>query len=520
MQFSYFKCLYLTVFMFFYYNQKQYAQNKPNPSKLNTSETVISLQDIEQKKILLQTNNPVAIYNVEEIAEIGITYNTKENKYTNYNQPKEINSLVFSAEGYTKPKVVSFYGKIKYHNIKEKRLKWNNTSFITPNNPFVFADSINSDYDNEFFFLQGKIASKLKNTRFIWGANVDYKVGNKVNQNDPRSEIQSQRIALRPGVLYSINKWNFGFNLYYEKFKEEIDVTVVEYNINHYYFKFLGFGVFFKGSGNSFSRNYNGNNYGLSFQALYNNDESVKSIFEIKYINKYERAEDGSDKIRFLAGDYKNSVFSFYNNWIINSSNLSNQILLKASIENVKGIWFDQKQTLASDKTLYWEVYNKSIRYKLFALDTKIAYIFAKPSYSIKANVLLSYVKSNFYPNEFLEKYHNIIPNITYEKMWFLTKNKLHISTSLGYKLNLKKAILIDKKLELSDSIIYPEYYYKTADVLYFNNEFKIGFSAIFKNKLCPYLSFKGGVAYAKSESELYNKKTQYNGSVKLSIIF
>lgn len=514
MQISYFKHLRLIIFILFYCNQ-QYAQIK------DTLKTVISLQNIYQKKLLLQTDNPVAIYDVKEIAKVDVSYNTEEGKYANYNQPKKINSLVFSAEGYTKPKMISFYGKIKYYNIKEEELKWNNTSFITKNNPFVFADSIASDYDNEFFFLQGKIASKPKNSHFKWGVSMNYKVGNKVDQNDPRPEIQSQRIAIKPGILYSRNKWDFGLNLYYEKLKEEINVTVVEYNVNYYYFKFLGFGVFFKDSGSSFSRSYDGNNYGLSFQTLYKNNESVKSVFEIKYINKYERAEDGSTKIKFLSGDYKNSVLSFYNKWVINSSNLSsNQILLNASIENVKGIWFDQKQTLASDNTLYWKVYNKSIRYKAFFLNSEIAYTFLKSNYSIKINMSLNYVKSNFYPNKFFENYYNITPNITYKKIWFLNKNQLHISTNLGYRFNLKKDILIDDNLEFSNSITYPEYYYKTANILYFNNEFKIGLTGMFKNKLLPYLSFKGSMVHSKNKNKFYNNKIRYSGSVRLGVIF
>lgn len=508
--FKYFLLLLLTIFCY----TKNYAQKKKD-----TLKTLISFQNIYQKKLLLQTDNPVAVHNVKEIARVYVNYRTEQGKYYNYNQPKNINSILFSAEGYTKPKAISFYGKITYHNKREKELNWNNTSFITKNNPFVFADSIASDYDNEVFVLQGKMASKIKNTNFKWGVSIDYKVGHKVDQKDPRPEIKSQRIAVKPGVLYSKNKWNFGFNLYYEKLKEEINVTSVEYNINHHFFKFLGFGVFFRDSGSYFSRNYDGNNYGLSFQTLYKRNKSVKSIFEIKYINKYERAEDGSSKIKFLAGDYKNSVFSFYNKWIVNSLNFSNHFLLSAKMESVKGIWFDQKQVLADDNSIYWQVYNKSIRNKMLFLDAEMAYTFLKANYHIKTSIKFNAQKANFYPNGFFKNYYNITPNATYQKIWFLKKNQLFISADLGYRLNLKKNISVGN-LELLNKVTYPEYYYQTADIIYFKNELKIAFSELFKDKLMPYVSLKTGIMHSKSKSDFYNNKIRYNISIKLGTVF
>lgn len=513
MQTSHTKFLLLLLLMAFCHN-KNYAQKRND-----TLKTLSHLEKINQKNILLQTDNPVAIHNIEEITEVHTGYKTKGGKYTNYNQPEKINTIEFSAEGYTKPKTVSFYGKITYINKREKQLNWNNTSFTTSNNPFIFADSIASDYDNEQFTLQGKIASKIKKSNFKWGIEVNYKVGNKVNQKDPRPEIQSQRIAIKPGILYSKNKWSFGLNLYYEKFKEEINVSVVEHGENYHFFKLLGFGIFFRDSGSSFSRNYNGNNYGVSFQTLYKKNKSTKSVFEIKYINKYERAEDGSLRTKFLAGDYKNTTFSFYNKWIVNSTNFSNHFLLTAKAENIQGIWFNQKQVQADDNTFYWQVYNKSIRNKSLFLEAEIAYSFLKPSYNIKTSLKFNAEKSTFYPDVFFKNYYNITPNITYKKIWFLSKNQFYISTNLGYRFNFKKSISAGN-LELINKITYPEYNYQTADIICLGNEFKIGFTKLFKNKLLPYISFKGIITYPKSKNNFYNSKIRYGGSAKLGVIF
>ncbi len=485
-----------------------------------------SFEKIPINNLWIITNNPAAISNndFEKLGNVSVGYNTKKGDYYRYNQPESINSILFSAEGYTKPNKITFYGKMDYYNAREKNLNWNNVSFISSNNPFILADSIGGDYDNEIFTLTGKMASQFGENKSNWGISIKYKVGNKVDQTDPRPEIQSQRISIRPGIILAIKNWEFGVNGYYESFKEDTDITVVDHYISYRYFRFMGFGIYSGISDDYFERVYKGYNYGVALQTKYSR-HSLKNILELKITNEYERAHEGSLSTRFLAGDYNGTIINIKDRLQIRKNNLIHTFHFNGELRLIKGTWYDQNQVTGDDGTIYWDVYNKSVKYKNVLVNANLEYSLTKEKDNLINHVFFGKLDikgemCDFYPDKFLNNYYNLTSTIGYHKNWFSKTFQIALKFNLGYKFNLNKEFYA-KDIEFLETITYPEYYYNITNQIKFNNEIKIGFNKLLKVPILPYMAVSSDFVYCKDNNyNYYNNDYRVLGNIKIGIIF
>ncbi len=468
------------------------AQNNLNDSITNMDE----LKLLYVKHPWLTTNNPAALTNIDQrIVDVFLGFEHTGGSFYNYNNPKAIDAISFATEGYSKPNNITFYGKMGYRKSKEHSLNWNDVSFIAEENPFIIADSIGGNYDNEIFNLEGKVASQNASGILKWGLSVSYKVGKKVDQTDPRPRISSMILSARPGITLVHDNWEIGANLLVSRFLEEVDFDVEDHYTNYHYFRFMGFGKYLVLSDDYFSRNYKGWNYGGSLQAQYKNTNWT-NLLELQLLSEYERAQEGTINTRFLSGDYSALTLNLTNRIRFLHDNGLNEIKLQGSLTEVKGKWFDQKQVTGGDGTQYWQVYNESIRYKKAIAKAGIQYnmIHQKKdgftNHILSAGVQFQMDMGNFYPEGYKQDIYNLTGNIGGYKQWQLGKTNLSLNINLGYRYNLQSDLEIDQIL-LVERVTYPDHYYRSTDNFQLNGFIKFGLPYLFKSKVLPYLAFE-----------------------------
>ena len=510
----------ICLFLFCVYTSCLYSQNSDTLVK-----TYGAFNFAQFKNLWNDTQNPASTFyqTYSQIGNASVNYGYQDNDFHSVFKAKSQNYFAVNTEGFTTKKGISYFGKFQYMNAQEQDLTWNNTSFISKDNPFILADSVGGNYDNEQFLLEGGISFPLGKSGNVWGLKAKYHVGSKANQSDPRPDIVSLRASVTMGVIVKRNLWDFGINLYLERLSEEIDVSIVD-KVNHRYFRFMGFGQYQGVTDTYFERLYTGRNYGVALQASYNSG-SLKNITELKIHREYERAEDGGGFTKYRAGDYKAYAINFSDKMFWFRDNYINKLSFNATYKNTKGIWFDQNMETGDDGTSYWHVYNESVKYKKNIFDLGLNYSLVKKkkdqaSFKFSGNVNLNIALADFYPEKFHEDIYNLTVSLKNRKNWY--KDKVDVSVSIGteYRYNIKKDIYV-QNIELQNIITYPEYYYRSSDYFLMDCELRLGLKKIFKTGIFPYVSLTGNGIFLTDKNSVYNDGDhRFFANLKVGFVF
>ncbi|UOB16060.1 DUF6850 family outer membrane beta-barrel protein [Abyssalbus ytuae] len=516
-------CFYFFIFLLFIgFNCR--SQSNIEDSSLNN---LNGLRLLYADYIWLTSDNPVGIAEINQprLGKAFLGFAQEQGSFFNYNSPKSIDNISFLTEGYTKPNKISYYGKLKYQKSKEYNLVWNDASFIAEENPFIIADSIGGNYDNEIFYLEGKMSSKNAAGNLIWGLALSYKVGNKVDQTDPRPEISSVLFSFKPGVSIVCGQWVLGTNLYLTYLKEKVDFDVVDTHTNYRYFRFMGFGKYLGLSGDDLTRFYKGWDYGGSLQAQYIASHWT-NLLEVQLHQDYQRAEEGSGNTRFLAGDYTKISFEvsdrirFVREWGIH------EISLKGGISEIEGKWFDQHQVTDNEGTQYWEVYNESIRYKKTILQAGAGYALmsklrdTRISQILSAGLNLRMDMADFYPEGYSQNIYNLTARLGVFKQWQTGQTDFSIDIELDYRYNPQSDLDIDE-IELVEQVSYPDHYFRSSDYLNVNGILKLGIPKLFNKSTLPYIAIENRWLQTTGTTPYFEKSAYrlYSG-VRLGLIF
>jgi hypothetical protein len=489
------------------YCQLGLAQNKPTDS-LGKDPNTLRLLALDH--IWVTGQNPAAISEIKytRLGEVNLSFGEEKGDYRNYNQAEYISRLQFKTEGYTKPKNITFYGSLAYTNQRESKLVWNDVSFLAPENPFIIADSIGGDYDKEVFDLKGIMASTNKAGNLDWGVALNYKVGDKVDQTDPRPSIRSMEINVKPGIRLKKGAWRFGANVSGRRFTELVDFSVEDHYTNYRYFRLMGLGMYTGHSDDWFSRDYKGWSYGGAFQVGYQSDR-YRNLFEFNYDHNYERAQEGNNKSRFLAGDFTANSFGFTNRFRIMGKRNNKEVAIYGKYTQIEGLWFDQNRELGDDGTEYWQVYNESVRYKKDIVDFGMSFSFWNrksgiTDHFIKARTGLRMDMADFYPEGYFQNNYNLTSGVEAFKNWAWVGTNLSLTLGVDYVHNLKSDLSIDS-IELLDRVTHPDHYYKSSHRIISKTGLKWAFPKMLKNNAWPYLAFDADWAITLSDNPIFD---------------
>lgn len=440
-----------------------------------TTDSIVRLKDFEllpQKYIWLQTVNPVAFSDVdEEGMNAELSYNYQTGNYKNISDPQSQNDGKMFVKGFKRIQNLHLYGGFSYGIDYLKGQKWKDVLLLSPRNPFVLADSIGGNYENESFGINAAASSAL-NERFKWGVELNYRGGTSSNNNDPRPSINAIRFDIHPGAHYKINtNWGVGFDAEYERYKENISMSVLETNIPHNFFYFQGLGNYYLSTGSSSTRTYRGDVYTVNIQ-IDRKSCSIDNILQLGYKNNFEKSINGdlsSSASIFKSGDYFESTLSLTDVLMIKRPNIRH--IVKFDLEYIpnKGRWYDQQQVTNTDTQIVWVVYNQSIKYKSTSILSSLEYTWSKekneyPDYFLTGGVSFEQEDSKFLPDYFFQKYSNISVYLSGNKTFRLSMLfDLCLNTKLVYRNNLS-ADSDFNGIALADLWTSPVYEYLTSN--------------------------------------------------------
>lgn len=478
--------------------------------------------------IWLQTTNPVAYADIEgDRMDAVLGYRYGSGDYKPVSDPRSVHSGKVLVEGFKQVDKLHFYGSFLYNISSLEGQKWKDVLLPSPGNPFILGDSIGGDYDNELFEIKGVMASSA-NENFKWGVSMNYKGGSSADQNDPRPLIDAMRYSVRPGILYRIpsSSWGLGLDLGYERYREDIKISVIETNIVHHFFLFQGLGLYYMESGISYSRRYKGNAFSGNGHVNWKNN-AAENILRIGYENRTENSEDGSSESPFRSGDYKETVYSLSDIFSVKKDAMAHILKIYADYSPSKGIWYDQKKTVnPNDQSIIWEVYNKSVKYKNKVTKAGLEYTGLKErqgfkDYSFGASFDYEQSKTDFLPDMYLQKYSNLKASIKGGKtFWLPGRSQLSLDLDVSYRKNLTSKAGFDG-IKLADLWSYPVFEYLTSD--FYSGGARAKFSKRTSiGKLPSIIYLTAGIDYIKStqQTNYFNKPDRINIATSLGFTF
>lgn len=321
-----------------------------------------------------------------------------------------------------------------------------NSSIIDPfrGMPYIIADLNPSDWKNQHYDLQFKIATPNFNDRWSFGLEGNYSVASGAKQRDIRAENTYYALSVAPAVLYSpAKKHHLGLSLNYSNLKEESAMRNVNTYIDQSYYELLGLGTAVGYIGSGRSNNYTGDGVGAGFQYQYQGDIAI--FFNADYKAEAEDVQvsfavprDGGSVLRHIW----NSRLAFQKQ----GDKLSQLLTLKYDHRNMDGIQYITQRDNSSAQQ-GWVSLLKNVRSTYAVQHAAADYRLVinarnKNEFSWKIDAGMVYEK---FDDEYLlpnsqKQIENLLLSLSAKKNLLLSdlKNKrLLIGLELGFKNNI-----------------------------------------------------------------------------------
>lgn len=401
---------------------------------------------------------------VTDYADIHAGYRHTGGDFHLIDEPGSLNSWTASFTGMKRVDKVTFGGGLVYDNSTLDDRRWNNTLFVSPDNPYIIGDSLKSKFNTETFRLDGG-AAYSPDDRLTLALRATYNVGSSATQKDPRPEIKGMRFNLTPGVEYRIGRHTIGASADIEWLSEQVSHTVLRTTTKQYVFLFQGLGVYETKDAVGYTRKYNGTRYGIQLQYSLNNtaDARLADFLQIGYYNEHEDAEDGGSSVKYKGGRYKGYGFSILERLMLRASGRTiHNFTIHAAMSDIKGRWYTQRSGTDADGNLIYEIVNEADNLEGNSMQAGLAYRFdhinsaGLPSFQaeVKACIDNSETRNKIYAAK--ETYTNALMTASVTKRFQIKKGWLAARLNGGYRTSF------DKKLNISGM---PETYGKIMSV-------------------------------------------------------
>lgn len=453
------------------------------------------------RHVRLQLSNPAAYAGIRDAMDIHMAYDHISGPYRDLSDPESVNGGQVSVEGFKQAGRLHFFGGFSYGIATLKEQKWKDVLMPSTGNPYLLADSIGGDYNNELFDIRGAIASSL-NDRITWGIAATYTGGTSSDENDPRALIDAVRYSIRPGILYRFSRWSLGADVEFGGYAEKIGMDSYYGTSNFVFFQFQGLGNYYPDSGNAHSRRYKGRTAGGNIQLGWKGTH-IENILQLGYKNNEEKSEDGSTSAPFKSGDYKEDTYSLSNLFSAKINNVSHIARLSFGYIPSRGIWYDQQKVTNANDQISWEVFNQSVKYKNNTTQAGLEYTWLKEKegfadFLVRGSVAFEQQKTTFLPEMYRQEYSNITVALKGEKTFRLPKMfRLGVRVHAGYRKNLSSEADFNG-IALADVWSYPVFEYLTADYYTGGVQVRLNKRTVF-GKLPAIVYLTAGVDYTKS---------------------
>ena len=267
-----------------------------------------ALQTMKLNAQWFQGNNTagLSINPLRDYSKLFASYTHEYGDFHPAMEGSKVGNLHFGAEGSKALHGFNVWASFNYDRQVKKEAGYN-ASIIHPYRgmPYYVVDSNLSDWNNQYYQLDFKVASPMIADKVALGVQGGYDTYLGAKQRDIRSENYAMNLFVMPSLAYKINDAHaFGLNFRYAAYKEESTMSNVNYYINQPYFELFGMGFATKRIGSGRTTDYKANTLGGGVQYQFNG--AIRAFIEGNYELRVEDAVIGFSQPRDI-GTIKNS---------------------------------------------------------------------------------------------------------------------------------------------------------------------------------------------------------------------
>ena len=292
------------------------------------------------------------------------------------------NMLAFDTERYQNiGKYMKGYGRFTFGMDRTKGRSWADRWNPYEDSPFFTGSSVKGKYDTQLFDLTAAIASMPLHKRNIsdheqlmFGARLDYKVGDQSRLRDPRSRNELLQYRLTPAIAYSFgpgSERTIGLSGHYDRRKEKLPgiVTVQEDpNLMYYVMSGMEAATGTVGGYKSFSREWVRHELGAELSYGFYAWKPYRDecpYFTVSTLTIARATEDAWGQYKYSPGKYTSYSYGLTTRHRIRQGRLLHQADLTAGY--TEGYADEYRQTLVQER-------DAEQGYTSFHYDTQMVY--------------------------------------------------------------------------------------------------------------------------------------------------
>lgn len=195
---------------------------------------------------------------------------------------KGSDAMSFNVGSYIKHNNATLWGEGEYTAGKRRSPVWNEVADAELVYPYITADAVGGDMDNETYRFLGGYSSY--NGRLAWGAMLGYTAGHHYRDVDPRPRNITGRLDLSAGVAYRIaGRYVFAVGGDFMKYKQTGDIDFMSELGQTTVYHLTGLGTdYVRFRGNGFTTHYDGEQYGVQVNVTPEKGNGILAILHLQ----------------------------------------------------------------------------------------------------------------------------------------------------------------------------------------------------------------------------------------------
>ncbi|MBD8488106.1 hypothetical protein IFO69_05040 [Echinicola sp. CAU 1574] len=423
----------------------------------------------------------------EEFGRSQLAVTRQNDNFITAQQAEQESGIHVFSEGIRKVNGFWLEGGFSYRKVFSDSVGWNLSRELS-SNPYYLGNIKKGNWDKDYFDLFLKAVRPIANEKLLLGIGIDYQLQQHARYNDTRILInyydlswdvqlayqigQGQYIGLTAGLQNSDEKGGYR---YYDDNNESFGAE--EYIVYNLY----GLGSFDLVRRSRYYQDFHSKRFGANYSIQKNqwriNDEFTYSSF----ISNYERrSSDGGELIIENIGDYK--LKTYHNRFYAerSQSNWMHQLVLLTKVERGKDF-----NNIFLGANYFYNAFRQDLIYQLSSNPSRL---------SFTGKLGVEQVSKQDYNASHAYDYTNIEMCLMAEKGWDKADWVYKLNVGLGYRHNINAQIDVNAQYEniVSQSIVYPEWIYGSADYLMPMVKMKV-------EKYLKKVGFQGSIGYKTS---------------------
>lgn len=403
---------------------------------------------------------------IERIGTSLFKYNRENGGYRRAQQAQNTVTGGVRTEGINKFKRFITSGYFDFTRTWQDSLAWTTKGTEVDEQPYYYGSIKAGKYERFKYQLGGLAGYSLINEKLYIGIGLDFLYNSATRSVDPRPEVNTYEVILKPEILYKWKQHTIGVNALWGYGRE---VTSIAYKNDMYNtgangypdrknYLIQGYGFVTDNQGNEPLRRYD-KHYGLGLSYSTNfNSYWLKASLNYKAILE--------DNFKVFKNSIARSYLSFYDTEKLNFFLAINKV--SAQFEHQMLLNYERQQ--AEDLNIIFY----AINYKYASNQFNLSYLFKhnqSPAFQKEFGLKVNYssLQKDDLATDHHVNYSSIEPALV-ANLYFKLKNKDRFSTGIdvGRRLPQKQFLSIpaNQVYVFTTGVVYPDYYYYNSKVL------------------------------------------------------